>query len=223
MEPTIRRRVRSETSTREVARTARTQEQASSTISMYRSHGRRRAYAWMPLVLSLSTLALEGCGSAPDLPPPSEEDVLRSFIESPWLPDSRFTLLGVLSDCETKGANKTGVSADLYHAFLLANGKGGSALDLAALTSRSNIVVGAAGGGPEVVRARTGRPVITLSRVGIWNDRAVVCVRLYAQEPAAYLITLARTGPRDWALQNQFVAWEPEPPLGPDEFAPDPE
>ena len=166
-------------------------------------------------------LSQHGCQGKAAFPKPSEHDVLKSFFASPWLPESEFTLTSVVSDCGTGRENTSGLPLRLHQAFLHSNTPGRTPIELGQLGLRRDINIADKNLTPSRVRIATGMPVITVSRVGIWEDQAVLCVRIYAENPVAYFVSLDRIDATRWKLANQFVVWEPDEELLPEEFADD--
>ena len=118
--------------------------------------------------------------------------------------------------------NTSGLPLLLHEAYLLANATDSTPIDLRQFTFRESIDIESRDLEPSRVRISTRSPVITVARVGILQDQAVVCVQIYAKNPVAYFVTLDRVDATRWRLANQFVAWKPDEELTPEEFADDP-
>ena len=61
---------------------------------------------------------------------------------------------------------------------------------------------------PETIRARRGMPVVSLSRVGLAGNDALLCVEIYGAGDRGYYLLFQRDGRGDWSLKSELAAWE---------------
>lgn len=166
-----------------------------------RRRGRMRALVAVAAI-GTAAPALFGCGA----PPPREADVVRALVNeyAPPLRDAVF--VGVTSDCRSARGTDAPVDAALFAAFLAAN-RGAARQDLGPHARR--VRLDESGELPSLVAAREGRSVVALSRAGIVDDAALVCVEAFGADrhQLGHLVLLARVGAETWSLRAAYEVW----------------
>ena len=138
------------------------------------------------------------------VPPGREADVVRALVAEFAAPLADALFVGAAGDCRGDGATDAPVPADLFAAFLRAN-RGGEALRLAPHAARLRLAE--SGLPPNVVAAREGRTVVVVSRVGIVDDDALVCVEVYGGEQRGFLLRFARGRDGGWRMGAEHEVW----------------
>ena len=145
-------------------------------------------------------LCLVGCG--PELPPPTEQDVVDVLVDAVIAPLGTVVVISEPSDCR---GSKVPVPPAAWAAFLDAN-RVDDGLDLARYATR--LTLDASGAEAESVRARRGMPVMSLSRVGLADDDALLCVEIYGAGDRGYYLLFRRDRSGQWSLESEIEAWE---------------
>ena len=146
-------------------------------------------------------MLLAGCQQ--DLPPPREQDVVDALVDSVVLRMGEVVVTGRPSDCR---GTKVAVPPAAWAAYRAANADDASGLDLDRHAAR--LLVDTSDADPETIRARRGMPVVSLSRVGLAENDALLCVEIYGAGDRGYYLLLRRDGRGDWALTSELAAWE---------------
>ena len=184
--------------------------------------GRRRSRCGVPALsirLALGgLLALLAVGAwlwPAALPAPREADVLAALLRGAKLPAAGAFVVSEPSDCRSGGETKAALPARLFGNFLGANGAGAQAFDLAPLAAASQLPPKAHAGKPAAaLRAATARPVIAMSRAGLTDAEALVCITVFGKRQRAFFAVLTRSrGQPRWALARELSAWREEPEL----------
>ena len=119
-------------------------------------------------------------------------------------------VVGGRSDCGSGGETSAAIPAALFAAFLSANARGSSPLDLQPHAGRLRI--DASGASPHALRAEHRRPVVAVSRVGIAGLDAIVCVEVFGGEERGFFLTLARDHAGKWNATSEVEAWRLDAP-----------
>ena len=153
---------------------------------------------------------LAGAACAPQSVPAQEGDVVAALMAD-FVPRMGDVLIASRpSDCRTDGETVADVPAELFAAFLAANRGDVDGLHLAAHPPRVRIAAGR--GSPGAINARTGEPVVALSRIGVAGDAALVCVEVFSVEDRAFFLLLRRDGRGVWLLRAELEAWREHAP-----------
>lgn len=154
----------------------------------------------------LAVLAPLAC--APELPPAREQDVVAALLADFVPRIGKALVASRASNCRTAGETNADVPAGLFAAFLAANRGDVDGLDLAGHAPESRL--DSSGDSPRAVNARTRRPVLTLSRVGLVDDAALICVEVFGVEERAFFVLLRRDAEGRWSLRGEWEAWRHE-------------
>ena len=73
---------------------------------------------------------------------------------------------------------------------------------------RSSLALDVSGDEAETIRARRGMPVVSLSRVGVAENDALVCVEIYGTGDRGYYLLFRRDRTGRWSLTSELEAWE---------------
>ena len=142
------------------------------------------------------------------LPAAREIDVMASLVTHFIAPLGDVPVASAASDCRTGGVTRAVVPAALFDEFVRANG-GAEPFDLAPFRERLRLA------GSEIADAtgRSGAPVVSVSRAGILEDDALVCVEVFGREDRAFFVLLRRDHEGAWTVARELTAWEaPEDP-----------
>jgi hypothetical protein len=154
----------------------------------------------------LALLALLPLGCAEDAPQ-TEADVAKALARGFLRPIGDVLMTSAPSDCRTDGETDAPVPAALFGAFLVANDTA-EGLNLEAF---GGLRVAATGAPPRTVSAEQGEPVLSVSRIGLAGDQALVCVEVFGAQERAFFVLLERTG-RPWAVRSEIEVWSELPP-----------
>ena len=137
------------------------------------------------------------------LPAAREIDVMASLVTHFIAPMGDVPVTSAPSDCRTRGVTRAVVPAALFDEFVQANG-GLEPFDLAPFGRKLQLA------DPEFTRAhgRSGAPVVSISRAGILEDDALVCVEVFGREDRAFFVLLRRDHEGAWAVARELTAWE---------------
>ena len=152
-------------------------------------------HSWWVLALCLA-------GCRPELPPPTEQDVVDVVVDAVIAPMGEVVVVSQPNDCR---GSKVSVPPAAWAAFLDANGFG-DGLDLSGYATR--LTLDTSGDEAESVRARRRMPVVSLSRVGLAENDALLCVEIYGAGDRGYYLLLRRDGRGQWSLKSEMEAWE---------------
>ncbi len=145
------------------------------------------------------------------MPPPKEADVMASLGRAVLAPMGDVVVVSEPSDCRSEGVAKASLPAALFRSFLEANAASAQALDLAEIAAAppseyANLA-------PEVMAGAVGKPVVAVSRAGMLEAQALVCIEVFAAVDRAFFVVLARGHERPWSVQRELLAWESERPV----------
>ena len=157
----------------------------------------------------LTALALAGC--TPDLPPPTEFEVLQSVAKEYVLPLGQLPVVSQTTDCRTAGETKAALPAELFAAFLAANERKAGAFDLARAAPR--LLVDDSGDSPRRIAARQRTPVLLISRAGLAGNQALVCMEVFGTEERSFFLLMERDHAGAWAVRSELEAWREGKPL----------
>ena len=147
---------------------------------------------------------LVGCSQP--VPPPSESDVLQSVLNARFLQADRFALVATASDCRTMGTSRVPVVADLFGAYLNANTRGAEPFDLSELSTDEKLISRRVS--PERYYRQHNERVVAISRAGIWEDSALVCVEIFGSRSRGFFIQLNRISEKNWEVEKQYEVWD---------------
>ena len=154
----------------------------------------------VPQCLALAVL-LAGCQR--DLPPPLEQDVVDALVDSVLVRMGEVVVVSRPSDCR---GTKVAAPTDAWAAYRTANADNAGGLDFDRHAGR--LLLDDRDADAEAIRARRGMPVVSLSRVGLAGDDALLCVEIFGAGDRGYYLLLRRDGRGDWALKSELAAWE---------------
>lgn len=153
--------------------------------------------------------ALAGC--TPELPPPTEFEIMQSVAREYVLPLGQLPVVSRPSDCRTAGETKAALPAELFAAFLAANERKAGAFDLARAAPK--LLMDHSGDPPRRIAARGATPVLLISRAGLVNDQALVCMEVFGTEERSFFLLLERNHAGDWHVYSELEAWREAKPL----------
>ena len=156
----------------------------------------RVPHCWVALVVLLT-----GCRQEP--PPPREQDVVDVLVDSVIARMGKVVVASRPSDCR---GTKVAVPPAAWAAYRAANAADAGGLDLDRHVTR--LVLDTSGAEAETIRARRGMPVVSLSRVGLAEDDALLCVEIFGAGDRGYYLLFRRDGGGEWALKSELAAWE---------------
>lgn len=130
-------------------------------------------------------------GCAAESPPATEQDVLAALATDLLLPMGDVRVSGWPSDCRTDGVTDAPVAAGLFAAFLDANAEAAPA-SLVFGGAAARLRVDSSGLHPRRLSAEAAEPVVAVSRAGMVDDAALVCVEVFGVQERAYLVLLNR-------------------------------
>ena len=165
---------------------------------------------------TLAGMALAGC--TPDLPPPTEFEVMQSVAKEYVLPFGQLPVVSRPSDCRTAGETKAALPAELFAAFLAANESRAGPFDLG--RAAPQLLVDDSGESPRRIAARAGTPALLVSRAGLVGDQALVCMEVFGSEERAFFLLMERDGRGEWSVRSELEAWREGKPL-PSELPPE--
>ena len=154
----------------------------------------------IPQCLAVALL-LAGC--QPDLPPPREQDVVDVLVDSVLVRMGKVVVASRPSDCR---GTKVAVPPAAWAAYRAANADAAGGFDFDRHAAR--LLVDDSDADAERIRARRGMPVVSVSRVGLAEDDALLCVEIFGAGDRGYYLLFRRDGRGDWALESELAAWE---------------
>ena len=154
----------------------------------------------VPQCLVLAVL-LAGCQQ--DRPPPREQDVVDVLVDSVLIRMGKVVVASRPSDCR---GTKVAVPPAAWAAYRAANADDAGGLDLDRHAAR--LLLDDSDADAETIRARRGMPVVSLSRVGLAGDDALLCVEIFGAGDRGYYLLFRRDGRGDWTLKSELAAWE---------------
>lgn len=146
------------------------------------------------------------------LPAPLEADVMASLARQMLTPMGDVVAVSEPSDCRSGGIAKASLPAALFGRFVDANGALAQAFDLAGIGSVKLPPPEHASLPPALLAGAIGRPVVAISRVGMLEQEALVCVEVFAKHDRAFFVVLTRGHGRPWSVARELPIWEGEPP-----------
>ena len=174
----------------------------------------KRAIIGVVAVVSILVIVVGVRSLDKEAKPFDEKVVVVSLLKYLQGRTGELPVLSRVSDCRTDGMTHAPVSADLFGAFLRANGRNAMPLSFDGAA-----VVIPSGTDPWRARREQSGPILAVSRVGVMDDQSLVCVEVYASDARAFFFVLERTN-TSWEVVAEHIAWEPPPEedLGPEEF-----
>ena len=149
--------------------------------------------------------------------PTTEEDVLVSLLQDDMFASGDVLLTSNPSDCRTRGTAKGNIGAKLYEAFSLANSENADSrqFDLLAHNPVQRVVDNSKTPVDWYYAERI--PVVSISRVGIADREALVCVEIHSSRPVSYFVKLIRRTAKFWEVTQESIVWQAEEELPPEE------
>ena len=144
-------------------------------------------------------LLLAGCQPAP---PPREQDVVDALVDSVLARMGKVVVVGRPSDCR---GTQVAVPPAAWAAYRAANDAAADGPDLDGYATR--LLLDPADADAETIRARRGMPVVSVSRVGVAGDDALLCVEIFGAGDRGYYLLFRRDGRGDWSLEAELAAW----------------
>ena len=136
------------------------------------------------------------------MPTPREADVVSALVTHFIGRLGDVSVASAASDCRTDGETRAALPAVLFQAFLSANAQAGP-FDLTPFEGRLRLL-------PPEADAET---VVSVSRAGLLDNAALVCVEVFGREERAFFVVLERRPDRPWTVARELIAWEaPEDP-----------
>ena len=167
---------------------------------------RRALRRWCAAGCLLAVFASSAC--APELTPAREQDVVAALLAHFVPRMGKVVVASQASDCRTDGETAADVPAGLFAAFLAANRGDVDGLDLAG--HAVDFPIDSSGASPRAVNARRRQPVVVLSRVGLVDDEALICVEVVGVEERTFFVLLERDAGGSWSLRGEWEAWRQE-------------
>ena len=155
-------------------------------------------------------VALFGC--ADEVRPPAEQDVLDALTADFLAPMGNVLIANWPSDCRTEGETDAAVEATLFAAFLTANEDAEGTTRVGAAGAGTSLRVDTSGLPPRVLSAQRREPVVAVSRVGVQDDRALVCVEVFGVQERAFFVLLDHEGGGRWSTRTELAVWAELPP-----------
>ena len=139
-------------------------------------------------------------------PPLTEDRAVQLLLDSRLMAKDGLLLTSELSYCRIDGPTEIVMADGLHTAFKQANESGNTPLDLNNFRTRHERL-------DHSKSARQwfyerGKPVISISRFGIVENDAVVCVHMHTDIERAIFVYLKRKAGDEWEITSQELAWE---------------
>ena len=148
-------------------------------------------------------LALVVVGCQPELPPASEQDVVEALVDTFVVPLGNVVVVSRPDDCR---GTRVPVPPEVWIAFRAVNREDADGLDLGGYSSRLRLDTSRAN--PELIRAHRRMPVVSLSRIGVAGEDALLCVQVFGAEDRGYYLLLRRDATGRWSVRSELKAWE---------------
>ena len=148
-------------------------------------------------------LAVLFAGCQQDLPPPREQDVVDVLVDSVLVRMGKVVVASRPSDCR---GTKVAVPPAAWAAYRAANSDDAAGLDLD--RHAATLLLDTSDADAETIRARRGMPVVSLSRVGMAGDDALLCVEIFGAGDRGYYLLFRSDGRGNWQLTSELAAWE---------------
>lgn len=156
----------------------------------------RMARSW-----GVVALLLAGCQQ--DLGEPREQDVVDVLVETVISRMDKVVVVSRPSDCR---GTKVAVPPDAWSAYLAANADDADGLDLDRYAPKLRLDTSAADA--ETIRFRRGMPVVSVSRLGLAGDDALLCVEIFGAGDRGFYLLYRRDAGGRWSLASELPAWE---------------
>lgn len=137
--------------------------------------------------------------------PTVERDIVKSLLVSPLFQRNELGVTNQPSKCRTQGEVKGNISAGLFQSFLDANATPVGNLELHRFQKEANVLDGAKL--PEQWREELGMPVMAISNIGVFEDRAMVCLELHSRASTGMLVSLEHAGADYWRISHTETIW----------------
>lgn len=113
------------------------------------------------------------------------------------------------SDCRSGGVAKASLPASLFGRFVAANGATAQPFQLA---GTEPVPPEYADLPPALLASAVDKPVVALSRAGMMEREALVCMELFATHDRGFFVQLTRGHQRPWSVARELPAWQEESP-----------
>lgn len=150
---------------------------------------------WVPALLLAGCQQEEGA--------PREQDVVDVLVETVISRMDKVVVVSRPSDCR---AAKVAVPPDVWAAYLAVNADDADGLDLDRYAAKFRTDASAADA--ETIRFRRGMPVVSVSRVGLAGDDALLCVEIFGAGARGFYLLYRRDAGGRWSLTSELSAWE---------------
>lgn len=139
-------------------------------------------------------------------PPLTEEQAVQLLLNSRLMAREGLSLTSELSNCRIDGPTEIVMAEGLFTSFKEANDLRNSPLDLNHFRTKHE----------RLDHSKTARqwyyekgsPVISISRFGIVENDAVVCLHMHTDKERAIFVYLKRKSGEEWILGQQELVWE---------------
>lgn len=138
--------------------------------------------------------------------PTTERDIGKSLLSTPLFQRGDFAITNQPSRCRSFGEIKGSVSAGLYQSFQVANDTDRGDLELHRYQKERQVVD--ASRTPLQWFRELKRPIMAISNIGVFENRALVCLELYASSSRGMLVTLEHAGADYWRMVSNESVWE---------------
>ena len=138
--------------------------------------------------------------------PTVERDIAKSLLSSPLFQRGDFAITNQPSSCRSSGEIKGSISADLYQSFQVVNETDSGDLELHRFQKERQVLDATLT--PLQWFREIKRPVMGISNVGAVDNRALVCLELYATSSRGMFVTLEHAGADYWRVVGNESAWE---------------
>lgn len=138
--------------------------------------------------------------------PTVERDIAKSLLSSPLFQRGDFAITNQPSRCRTSGDVKGSISAGLYQSYQVANASDDGDLELHRFQKERQVLDETLT--PLQWFREIKRPVMAISNVGTVDNRALVCLELYASSSRGMFVTLEHAGADYWRVVANESAWE---------------
>ena len=138
--------------------------------------------------------------------PTVEKDIAKSLFASPLFQRNDLAVTNQASTCRTTGETRAAVPADVYMDFLSKNSSDEKRLELHRFRKERRVLDSAKS--PDQWYRELGLPVMSISNAGIVENRALVCLELYAQSNRGMFVLLEHAGADYWRIVQNELAWQ---------------
>ena len=138
--------------------------------------------------------------------PTTKRDIAKSLLATPLFKRGDFAITNQPSRCRTLSEVKGSIPAGLWESFQTANDTDKGDLELHRHQKERQVLDETLT--PLQWFREIKRPVMAISNVGVLDDRAIVCLELYASNSRGMLVTLEHAGADYWRMVSNESVWE---------------